>query len=547
MGDDFYLGQPVVERLPKLLKRIAAGEFRIPRFQRPFVWQDKQRLLLLDSIRKGIPIGSVLVWRPSTRPGLMEYSRLGPFRLPKIPDTGGRSYVIDGHQRLVTLFSAFSEPVDVELSGAVTAAETASNDEEGDEQDVRWPIYYDLAKEEFKLAPKRRRISVEWLPLPRLIEPRQLYEHQKRLLAKNLGVLSDRAERLAEVVKDYSLPIVPILSDALGTVTECFRRVNSTGTPMDEVHMLNALMWTDEIDLRGQLQKVIEQLVPLGWGGISEQLLLDVIKIALDLDYFYAEPDDLHRELKKAPEILLSLRDNLASAIRFLEERCCLRGPKMVPSTLQVVLLAEATRVHRAALSGRVADELWVWFWRTTFTEAFTGCSNRDIHDQVEVVRRLARGQLHDWSKEEPTAVTPVSRFRPNGVRSRGIALLLSHHASASAGSAEVDAAGLLAKLGREALPKILPIADGALGGRAAGPENRWIVDPRALTELRGLLASGPRADRSNVLARHLLPEEAIAAYDRGDHAEFLALRRRALIQMERELAERVGLEYVED
>ena len=89
-----------------LIKQIATGEFRIPRFQRPFVWRDEQRLQLLDSIKHGLPIGSILVWR--TTRSLEEYERIGPFQIAASPATGVRTYVIDGHQRLVTIFSALS-------------------------------------------------------------------------------------------------------------------------------------------------------------------------------------------------------------------------------------------------------------------------------------------------------------------------------------------------------------------------------------------------------------------------------------------------------
>ena len=53
-----------VRRLFYYLEDFEKGLIRIPLFQRDSVWNDKKKLELFDSIKKGYPIGSVLFWRP---------------------------------------------------------------------------------------------------------------------------------------------------------------------------------------------------------------------------------------------------------------------------------------------------------------------------------------------------------------------------------------------------------------------------------------------------------------------------------------------------
>ena len=53
---------PEVVFLGKLVDRVAAGKIRVPRFQRNFVWKQPDLYTLLDSVRRGFPIGSILVW-----------------------------------------------------------------------------------------------------------------------------------------------------------------------------------------------------------------------------------------------------------------------------------------------------------------------------------------------------------------------------------------------------------------------------------------------------------------------------------------------------
>ena len=67
---------PEVVFLGKLVDRVAAGKILVPRFQRAFVWRQQDLRALLDSVRRGFPIGSILVWDTETT--IESTSRIGP-------------------------------------------------------------------------------------------------------------------------------------------------------------------------------------------------------------------------------------------------------------------------------------------------------------------------------------------------------------------------------------------------------------------------------------------------------------------------------------
>ncbi len=46
MSAPYYQSEPQIQYLYQLLRDIARGELRIPRFQRPFIWDNEQRLEL---------------------------------------------------------------------------------------------------------------------------------------------------------------------------------------------------------------------------------------------------------------------------------------------------------------------------------------------------------------------------------------------------------------------------------------------------------------------------------------------------------------------
>ena len=73
------MSDPITIR--RLIDRITSGDIRIPAFQRDFVWEPEQVAFLLDSIYKGFPIGTVILWKTDTR--LKTEKRLGLFELPE--------------------------------------------------------------------------------------------------------------------------------------------------------------------------------------------------------------------------------------------------------------------------------------------------------------------------------------------------------------------------------------------------------------------------------------------------------------------------------
>src|SRR5674536_290424 len=94
--------KPDVERIYRLVDRIDTGDIKIPKFQRGFIWTDDQILYILESIYNGYPIGSLLFWL--TKTPMTAERDIGGFELPSTPDQYPRNYVLDGQQRLTSIY-----------------------------------------------------------------------------------------------------------------------------------------------------------------------------------------------------------------------------------------------------------------------------------------------------------------------------------------------------------------------------------------------------------------------------------------------------------
>ena len=53
-----------VRRLVRYIEDMEKGLIQIPAFQRDYVWTNKDRKDLFESLKDGFPIGSIIFWKP---------------------------------------------------------------------------------------------------------------------------------------------------------------------------------------------------------------------------------------------------------------------------------------------------------------------------------------------------------------------------------------------------------------------------------------------------------------------------------------------------
>ena len=76
--------KPDSKKYTDLISEIQKGQIKIPKFQRDFVWSIEKTSKLLDSILKGYPIGTFILWETNER--LNDIKNIGNLDLPPIPD-----------------------------------------------------------------------------------------------------------------------------------------------------------------------------------------------------------------------------------------------------------------------------------------------------------------------------------------------------------------------------------------------------------------------------------------------------------------------------
>ena len=96
--------EPQSVTFSSLINDIEKGLIKIPQFQRDFVWPKHKSAKLLDSIVKGYPVGTFILWK--TKESLRSVRNIGGAELPLPPAGDFVQYVLDGQQRLTSLFAS---------------------------------------------------------------------------------------------------------------------------------------------------------------------------------------------------------------------------------------------------------------------------------------------------------------------------------------------------------------------------------------------------------------------------------------------------------
>jgi len=536
-----YLSEPQIQYVGMVLDEIRRGNLLIPRFQRRFVWKIEQQLELLRSVRDGIPIGSFLVWRTS-QVLLKTFRKLGGHPVPGPPEpTPGapRQYLLDGHQRLSTLFAALSRPV------AGSALNVSADDE--DPQELAQYVY-DLDGDDFQRVPAEPFPTL--LPTNILLDSIALLKFQRdNLVRLTRGEeYIGRSERLANAFRNYKVPLVPLVTDNLEDATRAFQRINSSGTPMSDYHMVAALTFTDRFDLNEQMERARTDLAGVGWDweDLDEKYVLATVRARANLRIVSPDADATSKVITRSPGIIKEATKDLRLAAEFLRQDCGVPSPQLLPYSYQGVVLAEAFRQNPNP-DASVREALRTWFWRTSYLAYFLGARDNDVNDALRDIRELVTtGRTVPVGPASGNVEALPKRHDFRNARSKVFLLRLASMGPVDHDGQPFDAVRCLAAYEARAAMQLLVPGDPA-SVNASGPENRFIVEPDRSRDFRARLQDPHAQFSDRFLQSHVIDSEFLAAVRFGDYAEALRRRRSALLKIEEAFVKSLGLTYLPD
>ena len=356
---------PSSPRLASLLSDVDRGNIKIPVFQRKYIWTDEQIVSLLDSIYKGYPVGSILLW--STREELKHERNVGGFKLPETPEDYPVNYILDGQQRLTTLYGVFNSD------------HTTSDPELADRFNICYLPEDDIFVHHLAAADKTKIHMHQILNTTKLLAELPKYsDDQKAKIAQ-----------LTEAFKDYEFPIVTIKERSNKEVCSIFQRINSSGTPLSPLELLSAWTWSDQFDLRREIAHLLDTLSDKGYEKIDQTLLM---RILASITCDSIDGDDL---VDVDPSVLIDgmekLKSSIFKAVDFLEGQLKIRNIVFLPFPIMLIpIVFFFSKIDQP--TAVQLNQLKKWFWQCSLDLKYKAGTNRLVLEDLEKIKKISDG-----------------------------------------------------------------------------------------------------------------------------------------------------------
>jgi hypothetical protein len=534
--------KPEIVLLEQLVKDLADGRLRIPAFQRPFVWRPEQMLNLFDSIERGYPIGSLLVWE--TDLDIPSLSEVADLPVPHASRGRTTSYLLDGHQRLSTLFGSLQHRDDIHVPSSQRVWQwrihRVLGERAEDDDSAGW----------FRHGCRNGEPPAHYLPMSAVLRTMDFLAYSRDLERattdeSKLSSLFDDAEQLAHQIKSYQIAVVRLQGGDLRHAVEVFSRLNSSGQSMSPDQMVSALTYDPEGDsLAERIADLREDLDSARSGQLPTLTIFrTILAIAGEIDVQTARWEALARRVEpNLTEAVDAAGRALSRAVEFLRETGVPLA-RLVPYQLQVLLSAVFFH-HCETPTPDQSRELTRWFWGTSWSGFFAGANSTQVKDALQRMRAFAEGRSPaPWDAQRARPFPDRFDLRSARVRAFVLWELREFSDRRDPQGEEFDPIDILVRSDAKAYRHVVRKGSQSV----PHPANRLILPTRQGISVRRALLDLDPAVRDGVLASHGIPPEALARLREGDDEGFISLRASALGDSERAFMRTLDIEPAEE
>lgn len=365
------------------------GELRLPEIQRHYVWRATRVRDLLDSLYRGYPSGSILMWETD------EPVPTRDFAIAQDSNAfAGRKLLLDGQQRLTSLTAVLNgapvqvrgrkRPIDIlfnldhpdgppteilevesDEDSPITSDDELSDEAEdsdsgnGNEQGIQEK----LNRRTFVVAAKNLASQAQWVSVSAVFATANDAEILEKAGIESFKdprfqKYSDRLKKL-RAIKDYQY-VVHVLERAMSyeEVTEIFVRVNSLGAKLKSSDLALAQMSSRWRNLLKELEAFQEECEESCFTIELGQLVRAIVVFATQQCLFRSVATTPVEKLKEGWQ---QAQEGLRFAINFLRSNAGIEDESLLSSPMFIHVLAAVSRIKDNKLTAAEQSGLLHW------------------------------------------------------------------------------------------------------------------------------------------------------------------------------------------
>lgn len=373
------LPQPQSKNFSSLIEDIKSGRIKIPQFQRKFVWSMRKSAGLLDSIVKGYPIGTFIFWKTKER--LPSIRNLGDCKLPPVPEGDYVSYVLDGQQRLTSLFAC--------LQGAKVSRDKNKEDDFS-------KIYIDLDADEDQpivitdISNKGEKTFISIM---------DLIKGGIKFLGSFPEKYHEKIEKYGIMIRDYQYSTIELIDASLDIATEVFTRINVSGQALTLFEIMVAKTFDEKrkFDLSKKYRELISELEQANYETIPDTTVLQTISMVMEKEC--KRSVILKLEKQEFIEIWGEAIDAIKMASEYFKNSYRIPVSQLLPYNALVVPFAYFFYKHKENPAGEKEKYLKDFFWRCSLSGRYSFAVEGKLAQDIHRIEKILKGELpsYDW------------------------------------------------------------------------------------------------------------------------------------------------------
>lgn len=354
-------------KVQELLYEIEGGKVVLPEIQRGYVWKGPQVTKLMDSLYKEYPSGQILLWDAIDLPIT---KNLEGVESPALPAVGSPKIVLDGQQRLTSLFKALAD----------------------DKDPIR--VYFNVETEQFQLYLNRLKADPRWLSVRDVINGDK---HDLDILDEieaaggpnrkdpKARIYLDRLQRLRKI-GEYKFPVEVFRSDDYEAVTELFVRINSAGTRLRAAELVLAQL---ALRLPGAIvekfEEALEAYTDLGFELDTRVLTRALIVVGTGQSRFRYLGEFWKKSPQEIDAIWARTRKGVDGAVNFVRQNARFESSEWLPSLNAMIPLA-AFFERNKSVNARDEARLLRWFYVASLRGRYTGSGETAMDEDLKAL-----------------------------------------------------------------------------------------------------------------------------------------------------------------
>lgn len=369
---------PSAVPLLSLIGELEQGLLKVPQFQRDFVWGRKDSANLIDSLLQGFPIGTFILWK--TKEELRIVRNIGGRKFPKTPKGEFTKYVLDGQQRITSIFAAL-RGVSVPRDNKEVDFSSLYIDLDADGDDL---VITDVSdKEPYSY------VAVYHLLTQSLFEP----EQQRKYSKENRKKMADYRDTL----QSYSASVVEVPSASIDIATEIFTRINVGGKSLTVFEIMVAKTFDTErnFDLSEKTEEFISELHSRGYGTVPDIVIVQTISAIMSGETKQRAILDLDKQ--KFIDTWPKAEKGIRGAVDYLRSTLGVPVSELLPYKSILVPLAYFFVKHPRTPADTMHDRLVDFFWRTSLSGRYSQSQDTKIAQDIGHINQILKGRLPDY------------------------------------------------------------------------------------------------------------------------------------------------------